>query len=79
VLHDPTTAVDAVTEARVATGLRRLRTSRPDRTTVLVTTSPALLAVTDRVVFVAGGRPEAAGTHQELVERHASYRAVVLS
>ena len=47
VLHDPTTAVDAVTEARIAAGLRdAARAAAPPS---LVTTSPALLAATDRV------------------------------
>ncbi|WP_368497057.1 ABC transporter transmembrane domain-containing protein [Herbiconiux sp. A18JL235] len=47
VLHDPTTAVDAVTEAGIA---RRLRELRAGSRTVVVTRSPALLAVADRVV-----------------------------
>ncbi|WP_307796476.1 ABC transporter ATP-binding protein [Actinomadura barringtoniae] len=76
VLHDPTTAVDAVTEARIAEGLRALRHGR---TTVVVTTSPALLAVTDRVVLISGGRTEDVGEHGELVGRHEGYRATVLS
>ncbi|MEO3826576.1 ABC transporter ATP-binding protein [Actinomadura sp. B10D3] len=76
VLHDPTTAVDAVTEARIAEGLRALRRGR---TTVVVTTSPALLAVTDRVVLVSGGRTGDAATHSELATRHDGYRATVLS
>jgi putative ABC transport system ATP-binding protein len=52
VLHDPTTAVDAVTEATIADGLRRLRAGRR---TVIVTRSPALLQVADRVVTVPDG------------------------
>ncbi|MFC4001757.1 ABC transporter ATP-binding protein [Prauserella oleivorans] len=76
VLHDPTTAVDAVTEHRIA---RELRKIRQGRTTVLVTTSPALLAVTDRVVVLGGGRVSAHGTHAELVDTDAGYRSVVLS
>ena len=50
VLHDPTTAVDAVTEAAIADRLRRLRAGRR---TVIVTRSPALLQVADRVVTAA--------------------------
>ncbi|MBT9605519.1 ABC transporter ATP-binding protein [Microbacterium sp.] len=50
VLHDPTTAVDAVTEARIA---ERLRTSRRHVRTVVVTRAPAFLAVADRVVRLA--------------------------
>jgi ABC-type multidrug transport system fused ATPase/permease subunit len=47
VLHDPTTAVDAATEAAIAGALRGIRGSGR---TVLITRSPALLAVADRVV-----------------------------
>lgn len=49
VLHDPTTAVDAATEQLIAGRLRaaRLRTS-----TLLITSSPALLSVCDRVLTV---------------------------
>ncbi|MFJ6632949.1 ABC transporter ATP-binding protein [Streptomyces sp. NPDC091376] len=76
VLHDPATAVDAVTEARIATGIRDIRR---DRTTILVTTSPALLAVTDRVVLVEGGRVSATAAHTELVRGRTDYRTAVLS
>jgi putative ABC transport system ATP-binding protein len=68
VLQDPTTAVDAVTERRIADGLRSARhDGGPLRTTVVLTTSPALLAVADRVVLVAGGRVTAAGRHADLL------------
>ncbi|MFC3448271.1 ABC transporter ATP-binding protein [Amycolatopsis speibonae] len=76
VVHDPTTAVDTVTEAKIVTGLARLRQGR---TTILVTTSPALLAVTDRVVVLDGGRVTGEGAHAELARDRADYRAAVLS
>ncbi|GGM99211.1 multidrug ABC transporter ATP-binding protein [Streptomyces fuscichromogenes] len=76
VVHDPTTAVDAVTEARIAEGLREFRQGR---TTVVVTNSPALLAVTDRVVLLDGGRVGAEGTHAELARTHETYRTAVLA
>ncbi|MGW5720126.1 ABC transporter ATP-binding protein [Amycolatopsis sp. NPDC003865] len=75
VLHDPTTAVDTVTEARIAAGLAELRRGR---TTILVTTSPALLAATDRVVLLDDGRIAGEGSHADLAGR-ADYRAAVLS
>ncbi|WP_018157310.1 ABC transporter transmembrane domain-containing protein [Demetria terragena] len=51
VLHDPTSAVDAVTEQRIAEGIRRIRHEvGSTRSTLLITTSPAHLAVSDRVV-----------------------------
>ncbi|MBN9791758.1 ABC transporter ATP-binding protein [Pseudonocardia sp. TMWB2A] len=47
VLHDPTTAVDPVTEGRIARGLRE---RRRDRITIVIAASPTLLGVCDRVV-----------------------------
>ncbi|MBT2370100.1 ABC transporter ATP-binding protein [Streptomyces sp. ISL-10] len=76
VVHDPTTAVDTVTESRIATRLRELRR---DRTTILVTTSPALLAVTDRVVVLDDGAVTADGRHPDLVAGDEAYRSVVLA
>jgi putative ABC transport system ATP-binding protein len=75
VLHDPTTAVDAVTEAAIAAGIRDLRRGR---TTIMVTTSPALLAVADRVVVLDKGVVTAEGTHTELVDQP-DYRLAVLT
>lgn len=75
VLHDPTTALDSVTEAGIADDLRDVRKGR---TTVVITTSPALLAVADRVVVLDGGRVTATGTHEELLAA-SDYRRSVLS
>ena len=77
VLHDPTTAVDSVTEHAIADGIRTLR-ARPDRVTVVVSTSPALLAVTDRVVVIDDGRVVARGTHRSLSTTDTTYRERVL-
>jgi ABC-type multidrug transport system fused ATPase/permease subunit len=74
VLVEPTSSVDAHTEARIA---GRLRAARAGRTTLVTTTSPLLLDRADLVAFLAGGRVVAEGTHRELVRRHAGYRAVV--
>ncbi|MGO1052163.1 ABC transporter transmembrane domain-containing protein [Crossiella sp. CA198] len=75
VLDEPTTAVDAVTEARLAAGIRDVRRGR---TTVVVASSPALLAVADRVLLVTRGRVVAQGRHVELAAGNADYRAAVL-
>lgn len=78
VLHDPTSAVDAVTEHRIAHGLRAHRHGAGStRTTWMVTTSPALLAVCDRVLLVDGDTVVAAGTHHDLADDPA-YRELVL-
>jgi len=75
VLHEPTTAVDAATEHRVA---RALRSVRDGRTTLVVTASPALLALADHVVLIDEGRVVAAGRHDDLVAADARYRQGVL-
>jgi ABC-type multidrug transport system fused ATPase/permease subunit len=74
VLVEPTSAVDAHTEARIA---KRLRMARAGRTTVIVTTSPLVLDQADRVVFVEGGRVVMEGTHRELLRTSPSYRWTV--
>ncbi|OPF78938.1 ABC transporter permease [Streptomyces antioxidans] len=74
VLDEPTSAVDSHTEARIADGVRRLRTGR---TTVVFTSSPLVLDRADRVVFVADGGAAAVGTHRELLGTAPAYRAVV--
>ncbi len=78
VLIEPTSAVDAHTEARIA---RRLADARRGATTVVVTASPLVLDVVDEVALVAGGRVVATGTHRDLVTARdatgAAYRSVV--
>ena len=59
VLHDPTTAVDSVTEAVIA---ERLSDLRRDRSTLLITSAPVLLGVCDRVVEL---RPTQANQRDE--------------
>jgi ABC-type multidrug transport system fused ATPase/permease subunit len=74
VLDEPTSAVDSHTEARIALGLKELRT---ERTTVVFTSSPLLLDRADRVVFIADGSVNSVGTHHELLHGDLGYRAVV--
>jgi ABC-type multidrug transport system fused ATPase/permease subunit len=74
VLVEPTSAVDAHTEARIARGLR---TARQGRTTLVISTSPLLLDAADRVVHLRGGKVAAAGTHRELLGASPAYAAVV--
>ncbi|MEV4902684.1 ABC transporter ATP-binding protein [Citricoccus sp. NPDC055426] len=85
VLHEPTSAVDAVTEYQIAQGVKSLRSSQPGggargntvRTTVVVTSSPAFLAVADTVVHVRRDGTSTAGTHQSLSEGSEAYRTAV--
>jgi ABC-type multidrug transport system fused ATPase/permease subunit len=72
-LVEPTSAVDAHTEARIAP---RLVAHRAGRTTVVATASPLILHSADEVAFLADGRIVARGSHVELLARH-DYRQVV--
>jgi putative ABC transport system ATP-binding protein len=74
VLHDPTTAVDAVTEQLIARNVAELRRGR---TTVVITSSPALLDVADRVLVLDDGTVTGEGTHRELLGRDSSYQLAV--
>ncbi|GAB3710485.1 ABC transporter ATP-binding protein [Nocardiopsis nanhaiensis] len=79
VLHDPTTAVDAVTEEAIAQGTAALRAERsPLGATLVIANSPALLARADRVVVLREGRVHALGTHTRLAEDDPHYREAVL-
>jgi ABC-type multidrug transport system fused ATPase/permease subunit len=74
ILVEPTSAVDAHTEARIADRLVR---ARAGRTTVVTTSSPLMLARADVVVFLDGGRVVAEGSHGDLLAHWPPYRAVV--
>lgn len=78
VLAEPTSAVDAMTEQRIADGIRDLRHAEASPlTTLVITSSPAILASADRVVMLRDGRIVAEGTHAELALRD-DYRQAVL-
>ncbi|GAB3939812.1 hypothetical protein GCM10027614_22530 [Micromonospora vulcania] len=74
ILLDPTSAVDAHTEARIA---ERLRLARAGRTTLVLATSPLLLRRADLVAHLRAGRIVATGTHADLLERDPGYRHLV--
>ncbi|WP_443043965.1 ABC transporter transmembrane domain-containing protein [Streptomyces sp. NBC_00322] len=71
---EPTSAVDAHTEAALAS---RLRTARAGRTTVLTSTSLLLLEQADTVYFLVDGTTAATGSHRELLAAEPGYRALV--
>jgi ABC-type multidrug transport system fused ATPase/permease subunit len=74
ILLEPTSAVDAHTEAAIAD---RLGAARAGRTTVVVTTSPLWLARADRVAYLLDGRVAATGSHEHLLATCSGYRALV--
>jgi ABC-type multidrug transport system fused ATPase/permease subunit len=75
VLAEPTSAVDAHTEARIA---ERVAAHRRGRTTVVTTVSPLWLHHADSVVLLSGGRVVAEGRHEELLATEPAYREVVV-
>ncbi|MFC9977955.1 ABC transporter ATP-binding protein [Spirillospora sp. NPDC127200] len=74
VLHDPTTAVDAVTEQLIARNVAALRRGR---TTIVITSSPALLDAADRVLVLDDGVITAEGAHRDLLSTDEGYRRAV--
>ncbi|MCX4765081.1 ABC transporter ATP-binding protein/permease [Streptomyces sp. NBC_01275] len=71
---EPTSALDAHTEAAVA---RRLRAARAGRTTVVTTSSPLVLDHAETVHYLVDGKVAATGHHRDLLEREPGYRALV--
>ncbi|MEO3888135.1 ABC transporter ATP-binding protein [Nonomuraea sp. B5E05] len=74
ILVEPTSAVDAHSEARIA---GRLAKARAGRTTLICTTSPLVLDRTDHVIYVEDGRVLAEGAHRQLLDSTPAYAATV--
>ena len=75
VLDDPTSAVDAHTEARIASRLRQIRGGR---TTAIFTNSPLILDHCDRVLLIRYKVVIDEGAHNELLSRSDIYRGLVV-
>jgi len=75
VLVEPTSSVDAHTEARIAA---RLAGARAGRTTVVMTASPLLLDQADTVILLTDGKAAAQGTHRELMATSTAYKHTVV-
>ncbi|WP_288805226.1 ABC transporter ATP-binding protein [uncultured Novosphingobium sp.] len=68
VLDDATSALDAVTERAVLTGIRNLRAAHGGRMTVLLVTSKlSSVLQAERALLLAGGRIRASGKHEDLL------------
>lgn len=76
VLDDPLSALDVHTEAEVERALRRVLR---EATALVVAHRPSTVALADRVALLKDGRIAAVGTHSELMETDAEYRAVLSS
>ena len=73
-LIEPTSSVDAHTEAAMAA---RLREARRGLTTAVTTSSPLVLDRADLVLYLVAGKVASSGTHQQLWRSDPAYRAAV--
>nr|WP_237536910.1 ABC transporter ATP-binding protein [Streptomyces sp. SID5785] len=73
-LIEPTSALDAHTEATVAA---RVAEHRRGATTFVVSTSPLVLGRADEVAYLVDGKVRATGTHRELLARQPGYASLV--
>lgn len=71
---EPTSALDAHTEAAVAD---RLHAARAGRTTLVTTTSPLVLDRADLVHHLVDGKVAASGAHRDLLTHDPGYRNLV--
>ena len=75
ILDDPTSAVDAHSESRIA---ERIRVIREGKTTVIFSSSPLMLDKADRVIVVIDGKAVVSGKHSDLLQSNALYRDLVV-
>ncbi len=75
ILVEPTSALDATTESQV---MQRLKVARAGRTTIVITTSPTVVAEADDVAVIADGTLVAEGERGEVLD-HPAVRAVMVS
>ena len=71
ILDEPTSAVDAISEAAVFDALRRLR---PDHTILVIAHRLSTIRDATRILLLHEGQLVAQGTHQELLAASALYR-----
>ncbi|RBL79184.1 thiol reductant ABC exporter subunit CydD, partial [Streptomyces cavourensis] len=74
ILDEATASLDALTERRTLQAVRALTRGR---TVIAIAHRLDTVREVDRIVVLAGGAVEAAGTHEELVTTSPTYRALL--
>lgn len=73
-LDDTTSALDPATEAKVLDNLRR---ALSHTTVVAVASRPSTIALADDVLFIADGRVQDHGSHEQLLQTVPAYRELI--
>ena len=74
ILDDATSAVDAITEARIHAELVE---NMRGRTTIVIAHRTSTLLLADRIIIVEGGKVLAMGEHQQLWDNVPRYRQLL--
>lgn len=76
ILDDATSALDALTEARVR---KRLLEGRRDKTTIFITQRCTTAMAADKILVLENGKSMGYGSHEELMENCSVYREIYQS
>lgn len=76
ILDDSTSALDAVTDAKVR---KAIRESHPDKTTLIITQSIGTALSADRILVLSHGRKVGFGSHEQLLETCGIYKELYAS
>jgi putative ABC transport system ATP-binding protein len=75
ILDEPTSAVDAHSEARIASRIKALRAAK---TTVIISSSPLILDTASKVALLQDNKVVVVGKHQDLLNNNELYRSMVV-
>ncbi|MCR5687276.1 MAG: ABC transporter ATP-binding protein/permease [Lachnospiraceae bacterium] len=73
IFDDSTSAVDTKTDAMIRKGMKKYI---PETTKIIIAQRTASVADADKIVVIDGGRIEACGTHEELLNNSVIYREI---